>query len=343
MNTPLITTIILTYKRPKLLRRALDSVLSQTYPLFEVHVYDNASGDETPDVVQEFIKRDARVKYHCHAKNIGMMGNYEYALNRIATPYFSLLSDDDVVFPWFYEVAMRGFQSFPEAALSAGSTLIMSEQGKIIRVPLDFWSKEGLFPAPEGLLEMISKFPVPTCILFHQKVLQEAQIDKHNPLTWDCDFLIQISANHAIVIDKQPCGIFLHHDASYSNAQNLANWKQAYQSMVQRLTDFTQLSAGIKRSAVSLMQHDLKMINRAFILRALSQRQFKEAFRSAREFQQTYGLKAQSIVLLILTYLCQWIPSTLHLLLFAQKLKKMRNKESRLYRGYAKWLQLGEK
>jgi len=50
---PLITTIIPTYRRPKLLRRAIKSVLGQTFPHFQVCVYDNASGDETPDVVAE--------------------------------------------------------------------------------------------------------------------------------------------------------------------------------------------------------------------------------------------------------------------------------------------------
>jgi glycosyltransferase involved in cell wall biosynthesis len=35
-------------------------------------IYDNASGDETAEVVSEFAKKDARVKYHCHPENIGM-------------------------------------------------------------------------------------------------------------------------------------------------------------------------------------------------------------------------------------------------------------------------------
>ncbi len=68
---PLITTIIPTYRRPKLLRRAIKSVLNQTYPHFQVCVYDNASGDETALVVDEIAKADPRVKYYCHSENIG--------------------------------------------------------------------------------------------------------------------------------------------------------------------------------------------------------------------------------------------------------------------------------
>jgi glycosyltransferase involved in cell wall biosynthesis len=54
---PLITTIIPTYRRPKLLRRAIKSVLNQTYLHFQVCVYDNASGDETAEVVSELAKK----------------------------------------------------------------------------------------------------------------------------------------------------------------------------------------------------------------------------------------------------------------------------------------------
>ena len=67
-SAPLITTIIPTYRRPKLLQRAIRSVLNQTYPHFQVCIYDNASGDDTAAVVAEIAKGDPRVKYHCHPK-----------------------------------------------------------------------------------------------------------------------------------------------------------------------------------------------------------------------------------------------------------------------------------
>lgn len=54
---PMITTIIPTYRRPRLLRRAIRSVLNQTYPHFQVCVYDNASGDETATIVADNIRK----------------------------------------------------------------------------------------------------------------------------------------------------------------------------------------------------------------------------------------------------------------------------------------------
>ena len=93
--TAQITTVIPTYGRPRLLARAIRSVLYQSYPHFEVHVYDNASGDETREVVSQFALRDSRVKYHVHPRNIGMMENFAFGISDVETPFFSILSDDD--------------------------------------------------------------------------------------------------------------------------------------------------------------------------------------------------------------------------------------------------------
>lgn len=208
MENNLITTIIPTYRRPKLLKRAIESALNQTLDRIVVHVYDDASNDETEEVVRECMKKDPRVHYLRHPENIGLLRNYQFGLSQVKTPYFSFLSDDDVMFPWFYEETMKGFEQFPEAALSAGSAIIMSEKGKVIRVPMDLWEREGVFSPPEGLLQMISKYPVPSCALFHRKVIDAVAIDMTNGLTWDCDYFLQIAARYPIYISKRPCGIF---------------------------------------------------------------------------------------------------------------------------------------
>ncbi len=57
-----ITTVIPTYRRPKLLKRAILSVLRQSYKDLQVHVYDNASDDTTEQVVADLASADSRVK-----------------------------------------------------------------------------------------------------------------------------------------------------------------------------------------------------------------------------------------------------------------------------------------
>lgn len=108
---PLVTTIIPTYRRPKLLRRSIRSVLNQTYPHFNVCVYDNASDDATASVVEDFQKEDSRVKYYAHKENIGATENFIYGMEHVETPFFTLLSDGDLILPNFGGKAWQALMS----------------------------------------------------------------------------------------------------------------------------------------------------------------------------------------------------------------------------------------
>ena len=106
-----VTALIPTYKRPKLLRRAILSVLNQTHSNLQISVFDNASGDTTEKMVSQLKKNDTRIFYHCHSTNIGALQNFKYAFESVNTPYFSVLSDDDVLAPDFYTNAIEILKS----------------------------------------------------------------------------------------------------------------------------------------------------------------------------------------------------------------------------------------
>jgi glycosyltransferase involved in cell wall biosynthesis len=337
--TPLITVIIPTFRRPNLLKRALNSAVSQTFSEIEIHVYDNASNDGTEEVVEGFMQKDRRVHYHCHKENLGMIGNYQFSLAQVKTPYFCFLSDDDLLFPWYCEEAMKGFQQFPECGLSAASTIIMTEKGKVMAAPLHLWSTAGYFPAPEGVLEMIGKYPIPTCILFHRKVLEEVFIDSNNALMWDCDFLLQIAARFPIFVSKRPSGIFLHHDSSFSGHQDLENWDNSMKLIAKRLESLTHLSSKSKGQAIALLKLESQQRNQAFILLSFANKKFHSALLYAKAFRKKYGLSLKSLIFLNLTRICFWLPIIIYPIFLIRKLKQLMKKRSySQYIMYAKWL-----
>src|ERR1700677_685622 len=132
---PLITTIIPTYRRPHMLRRAIRSVLDQTYPHFKICVYDNASSDETADVVNAMASRDPRIHYYCHSENIGAQENFIFGLSRVDTPLFNLLSDDDFLLPEFFFLAASSLQDNPGAGFFFGGVLSADPEGQVLGFP----------------------------------------------------------------------------------------------------------------------------------------------------------------------------------------------------------------
>ena len=110
---PLVTVVIPTYQRPHLLPRAVESVLAQTFRDLRVLVCDNASGDETAEVMQEFARHDPRVEYRVQPRNLGPVANFNYGLQQVQTPFFVLLSDDNVLAQDFLARAVRVLQEQP--------------------------------------------------------------------------------------------------------------------------------------------------------------------------------------------------------------------------------------
>lgn len=202
MPNATITAIIPTYRRPKLLKRAIMSVLGQTYPHLKVCVYDNASGDDTRNIVMAIAEKDSRVNYHCHSTNVGLVKNFIYGIQKVDTPFFSVLSDDDVIMPHFYEKAMAGFQSFPLAMFSSMDSIRISTDNKILAGPV--WQDKMKFFESGTAFEGIVKGSIPAPwvgTLFRKEIIDE--IGLPNPLSGPClndNFILRAAARFPCVV-----------------------------------------------------------------------------------------------------------------------------------------------
>lgn len=94
---PNVSVIIPTSNRATFLKNAIASVLSQTFQDFELIVVDDASRDETVDVVQSF--PDTRIKYIRHEKQRGGAAARNTGIISSQFDYLAFLDDDDEWFP----------------------------------------------------------------------------------------------------------------------------------------------------------------------------------------------------------------------------------------------------
>ena len=98
---PLLTIAIPTYNRAKCLRELLLVVASQVQhePRIELMISDNASIDETPATVQDFIRCGLRVRYIRNPENMGADANFLQCFEQAQGKYVWLFSDDDLIVP----------------------------------------------------------------------------------------------------------------------------------------------------------------------------------------------------------------------------------------------------
>ncbi len=131
----LISVITITYNRGQYLKEAIESVLEQNFRDFELLVIDDASIDDTENIVKEYVSRDPRVKYFRNEKNLGIAKSRNIALNMAQGKYVAVLDSDDV---WSDFGKLKKQYNFLEQNLDGGYVLagggvaVINEKGREI-------------------------------------------------------------------------------------------------------------------------------------------------------------------------------------------------------------------
>ncbi|WP_325199536.1 glycosyltransferase family 2 protein [Oscillibacter sp.] len=98
----MISVIMLTYNREKLVSRAIESILAQTYRDFEFLIVDNGSTDRSGQIAEEYAAGDGRIRViHRERGNIGSGRNA--GLDAAKGDSIAFIDDDDWAEPDFLE------------------------------------------------------------------------------------------------------------------------------------------------------------------------------------------------------------------------------------------------
>lgn len=217
-----VTTLIPTYRRPDYLRRTILSVLRQTYGNLQVSVFDDASDDNTDEVVSSLSANDTRIKYHRHANNIGCSANYKYAVNSVDTPYFSIISDDDFLARDFYENAVNVLDSHPKVMFVILNTLVVDEYGNLVGNRMS--TNRLSFYCDQDRFDVLHSGNVSTnwtAMVFRKEVAQiYADMDDRYDVAFDMRFLFHAAARYNFAYLSKVGAFFTFHPGSFSVSRN---------------------------------------------------------------------------------------------------------------------------
>lgn len=94
---PKVSVLIKSYNHAAYVRRTIESVLGQSFQDFEIVVTDDASTDETADVVRSY--KDTRIKLEVSPVNLGISGAMNATIARARGRYLAILNSDDWALP----------------------------------------------------------------------------------------------------------------------------------------------------------------------------------------------------------------------------------------------------
>lgn len=116
---PLISVITPAYNSERFIGDTIDSVLQQTYPNWEMIIVDDCSTDNTRKIVEDYQKRDKRIKLFTLEENSGSAVARNKAMELAAGRYIAFLDSDD---RWLPEKLEKQFAFMKEKEIGFSFT-----------------------------------------------------------------------------------------------------------------------------------------------------------------------------------------------------------------------------
>jgi glycosyltransferase involved in cell wall biosynthesis len=113
-----VSVLMTVYNRRHFLGDAVRSVLASTFDDFELIICDDCSHDGSPDLAEEFARKDSRIRVYRNERNLGDYGNRMQAASLATGVYLKYVDSDDQIYPHGLEVMVRNLQRHPDAAIA---------------------------------------------------------------------------------------------------------------------------------------------------------------------------------------------------------------------------------
>lgn len=167
-HNPNISVVIATYNGAAYLRKQLDSIAAQTFPVHEVIIQDDCSDDETAAIIQSYSLK-LPIKFFKNPKNLGYIRNFESALAKAEGEFIALCDQDDLWTPEKLELLMGKIGT--KSLVYANSALIDSDgnpMGKTLSEKL----RNRFIEAPSPLCFVYDNCISAHAILFRRSLLK---------------------------------------------------------------------------------------------------------------------------------------------------------------------------
>ena len=193
---PLVSIIIPTFNRAYMIRETLCSVQNQTYQNWECIVVDDASTDNTKEVVEEICKKDTRFSYNKNQKSKGAPGARNTGLELSKGEFISFFDSDDKLLPKYIENKIKYFiaDAKLDLVISLSKWLDNGNKTFYTNIPTD----------NHPLIRFYSLYPVADIPWFTPTLIRKSFLINNN-IRWDETVLvyqdIQFNLN---ILSKNP-------------------------------------------------------------------------------------------------------------------------------------------
>ena len=189
---PTVSIIVPVYNAQNTLRRCIGSILSQTYPHFELLLVDDGSQDDSGAICDEYAEKDNRIKVF-HNENSGVSSSRNFALDHAQGEYIQFLDSDDWITP-------DATQKLVRSAVEYNCDLVISNFYRVVddRVSVkgDI-EDEGILTREEFAAYMMESpadfyYGVLWNKLYRRTIIESHKLRMNQEISWCEDFLFNL-------------------------------------------------------------------------------------------------------------------------------------------------------
>jgi glycosyltransferase involved in cell wall biosynthesis len=205
----LISIILPNYNYSHYLPRAIQSVLTQNYPNFELIIIEDGSTDNSLEIIQEFIEQDRRIQLIRHLKNQGIFYSVNEGLEASKGEFFHGLGADDFYLPGFLRTSLLHLAKYPEIGTSVCESCYYENNPEQIRFyPFMTKIERSRVVLPKQAASLLQKtflkFSATNCITKTEFVKKYGgYAEKFNA---SCDWILhtKIALTHGVIYVPEP-------------------------------------------------------------------------------------------------------------------------------------------
>ena len=135
MTIPKLSVTITNYNYAEFLPRAIDSILEQSFTDFEVIIVDNASTDDSAEIIEEYGNRDRRIVPVIRTENQGASASLRESCDRARGEYrVHVDADDWVISPDAFAMQVAHLDANPSMVFTYSCMVQMLDEDQLIWV-----------------------------------------------------------------------------------------------------------------------------------------------------------------------------------------------------------------
>lgn len=258
MKTPKISIVLTSYNHKKYLKKAIDSILNQTFKDFELIIIDDASTDGSQLIIKEY--SDSRIK--CHFNNINS-GSYVHSTNfgaSLATSKYLLFAQcDDYAEPHQLQRLYSQIESNQAIGVVFSSSHLIDESDSLIENDYSHRSKEFQIKCQNDTLlkktemnEFLQKacvIPNLSAALIRTDLFREiGGLDSKYKVVADWDFWLKMSMISDFYYIREPLNNFRQHSQTIRSSIKIENQLLEILEMFYSLSNYCEIGKNIDGS-----------------------------------------------------------------------------------------------